>query len=235
MNANKLASRRSLKSDLARVDAHVIQPKEYAELPELTEEMLARAKVSKGGRPVSPNPRKLISLRLPADVIERWKATAGIDMPLLLRWLQAPSFRAAYRQARRELVEAGIGRIQAATGQAVETLLSVARHGRRDGDRIRASAALLDYAFRGLNDADLIHVKTPSPGEAVLDGTADVVATLAARLGQVDRSELPAVEKARLTALLADSLLRAIGVDVLDKRLQAMHAVLAGRQEPSRP
>ncbi len=77
MNANKLASRRSLKSDLARVDAHQIQPKEYAELPELTEEMLARAKVSKGGRPVSPNPRKLISLRLPVDVIERWKATGA--------------------------------------------------------------------------------------------------------------------------------------------------------------
>ena len=77
MNANKLASRRSLKSDLARVDAHTIQPKEYAELPELTEEMLTRAKVSKGGRPVSPNPRKLISLRLPADVIERWKATGA--------------------------------------------------------------------------------------------------------------------------------------------------------------
>jgi len=77
MNANKLASRRSLKSDLARVDAHMIQAKEYAELPELTEEMLTRAKVSKGGRPVSPNPRKLISLRLPADVIERWKATGA--------------------------------------------------------------------------------------------------------------------------------------------------------------
>jgi uncharacterized protein (DUF4415 family) len=77
MNANKLASRRSLKSDLARVDAHIVQPKEYAELPELTEEMLTRAKVNKGGRPVSPNPRKLISLRLPADVIERWKATGA--------------------------------------------------------------------------------------------------------------------------------------------------------------
>ena len=77
MNANKLASRRSLKSDLARVDAHMIQPKEYAELPELTEEMLTRAKVSRGGRPVSPNPRKLISLRLPAAVIERWKATGA--------------------------------------------------------------------------------------------------------------------------------------------------------------
>jgi len=63
------------KSDLARVDAHVVSPKEYRELPQLTSEMLARAKVKKGGRPRSSNPRKLISLRLPADVIARWKAT----------------------------------------------------------------------------------------------------------------------------------------------------------------
>ena len=75
MNANKPASRRSLKSDLARVDAHVVKKSEYEELPALTEEMLARAQVNKGGRPLSSNPRKLLSLRLPADVIERWKAT----------------------------------------------------------------------------------------------------------------------------------------------------------------
>lgn len=77
MTANKPASHRSLKSDLARVDAHVVRPQEYEELPELSEEMLARARVNKGGRPVSTNPRKLISLRLPADVIERWKATGA--------------------------------------------------------------------------------------------------------------------------------------------------------------
>jgi uncharacterized protein (DUF4415 family) len=75
MNAKKRASRRTLKSDLARVDAHVIQSSEYEELPELTEEMLSRAKVKKGGRPRSPNPRKLVSLHLPANVIARWKAT----------------------------------------------------------------------------------------------------------------------------------------------------------------
>ena len=75
MNANKLASRRSLKSDLARVDAHVVKAAEYRELPELTDDMLARAKVNKGGRPHSPNPRKLISLRLPTELIEQWKAT----------------------------------------------------------------------------------------------------------------------------------------------------------------
>ncbi len=75
MNASKPALRRSLKSDLARVDAHVVKKGEYDELPELTDEMLARAKVNKGGRPVSENPRKLLSIRLPVDVIERWKAT----------------------------------------------------------------------------------------------------------------------------------------------------------------
>lgn len=75
MTGRKHASHRAWKSDLARVDAHVIRPEEYEELPELTEEMLSRAVVKKGGRPVSSNPRKLITLRLPADVIERWRAT----------------------------------------------------------------------------------------------------------------------------------------------------------------
>lgn len=77
MNANKTALPRSLGSDMAHVDAHELNAADYADLPELTEEMLARAKVNKGGRPVSLNPRKLISLRLPADVIDRWKATGA--------------------------------------------------------------------------------------------------------------------------------------------------------------
>jgi hypothetical protein len=76
MNAKKPASRRSLKSNLKVVDAHIIQAEEYEELPELTEDMLTSATVkNKGGRPLSTNPLKLISLRLPSDVIARWKAT----------------------------------------------------------------------------------------------------------------------------------------------------------------
>jgi uncharacterized protein (DUF4415 family) len=71
----KSASRRTLKSDLVKVDAHAIRAHEYKELPELTEQALSRAVVNKGGRPRSSNPRKLISIRLPVDVIERWKAT----------------------------------------------------------------------------------------------------------------------------------------------------------------
>ena len=75
MTASKRSSPRSLGSDLAKVAAHVIQPEEYDELPELTDDMLARGTVNKGGRPRSANPRKLISIRLPEDVILKWRAT----------------------------------------------------------------------------------------------------------------------------------------------------------------
>ncbi|MBA5639428.1 BrnA antitoxin family protein [Duganella sp. LX20W] len=75
MNAKRNVSPRSLGSGLEKVDRHQIQPDEYLELPEITDEMLARGKVNKGGRPRLANPRQLISLRLPADVIARWKAT----------------------------------------------------------------------------------------------------------------------------------------------------------------
>jgi uncharacterized protein (DUF4415 family) len=75
MNVNKPVSRRTLTSNLEQIDTHDIALHEYEELPELTEDMLARAKLKKGGRPLSASPRKSISLRLPPEVIERWRAT----------------------------------------------------------------------------------------------------------------------------------------------------------------
>jgi uncharacterized protein (DUF4415 family) len=75
MTAKKTASGRSLGSDLERIDSHRIASSEYDELPELTDEMLERAVVKKGGRPVAKNPRQQVTIRLPADVLARWKAT----------------------------------------------------------------------------------------------------------------------------------------------------------------
>ena len=95
MIVSKLALRRTLGSDLKRVDAHVVKPHEYKELPELTEDMLARATLRKGGRPKSVNPRQMISLRLPPDVIERWKATGpGWQTRMAERLAKGPSTRA---------------------------------------------------------------------------------------------------------------------------------------------
>jgi uncharacterized protein (DUF4415 family) len=75
MTGKRGVSDRSWGSDLERVDTHAIQEAEYEELPELTEEMLGRAVVKKAGRPLANNPRVQVTIRLPADVLARWKAT----------------------------------------------------------------------------------------------------------------------------------------------------------------
>jgi uncharacterized protein (DUF4415 family) len=49
------------------------------ELPELTDEMLSRSVLKRGGkrvgRPKSENPKVAISIRLPPEVLKRWRAT----------------------------------------------------------------------------------------------------------------------------------------------------------------
>ena len=75
MTESKRVSHRSLGSNLAKVATHVIQPEEYEELPELTDRMLESGIVKKGGRPRAVNPKKLISIRLTEDVIQRWRST----------------------------------------------------------------------------------------------------------------------------------------------------------------
>ena len=60
-----------------------------------TDEMLARAVVNKGGRPRLESPRQLISLRLPPEVIERWRATGpGWQTRMAERLAKGPTTRA---------------------------------------------------------------------------------------------------------------------------------------------
>lgn len=73
MSAKKGAMERVVKSDLAKVDRHVIQPHEYDELPELTDEMMARAVVKRAGRPVASEPRRQVTIRLPEKTLSRWR------------------------------------------------------------------------------------------------------------------------------------------------------------------
>jgi uncharacterized protein (DUF4415 family) len=57
------------------MDSHKIKPGEYSALPELTDDMLARGTINRGGRPVATNPRKQVTIRLPETVLAAWKAT----------------------------------------------------------------------------------------------------------------------------------------------------------------
>ena len=71
------------KTDLARVDAHTVQHEEYDELPELTDEMMARAVPGDGsdlvrrsrGRPKLENPKQQVTIRLDADLIAALRAS----------------------------------------------------------------------------------------------------------------------------------------------------------------
>jgi uncharacterized protein (DUF4415 family) len=68
-------------SDLKKVDAHVIQPGEYEEAPELNPEQLRRADMYEGerlvrrGRPKLENPKQAVKLRLSSEVIEHFRST----------------------------------------------------------------------------------------------------------------------------------------------------------------
>lgn len=77
MTAKKTASARSLGSDLKKVDAHQIQASEYDDLPELTDAMLARATVNKGGRPKSGATKVQISVRYSPEVVEYFRSTGA--------------------------------------------------------------------------------------------------------------------------------------------------------------
>src|SRR5580658_8396182 len=74
--------KRALGSDLKRVDRHVLQPHEYDEVQELTDESFERAdlydggKLIRRGRPKSDDPKQLITLRLDAAVL-RWFQQSG--------------------------------------------------------------------------------------------------------------------------------------------------------------
>lgn len=70
-------------TDLAKVDAHEITAEEYEEIPELTDEMMARADLYEGGelirrgrgRPKVESPKRQVTMRLDADLIETMRAS----------------------------------------------------------------------------------------------------------------------------------------------------------------
>ena len=73
-------SKNGFGSDFAKVDAHVIQPQEYDDAPEWTDEMFEKAnlyiggKLVRRGRPIKETPKISTTLRLDADLLKALRA-----------------------------------------------------------------------------------------------------------------------------------------------------------------
>jgi uncharacterized protein (DUF4415 family) len=76
------AKKRAIKSDLKKVDAYQLGPRDYDEIPELTDEDFKRGVWYRGGKPMphgprgrpkSKNPKRPVSLRLDPEVIAHFR------------------------------------------------------------------------------------------------------------------------------------------------------------------
>jgi hypothetical protein len=112
------------------------------------------------GEKLTRKQEQAIAALLSEPTVEEAAAEAGVGYATLRRWLKDSEFISAYRQARREVVESAMDRIRAASAQAVDTLLEVAKDGAKDSDRVRAAIALLDRALKQFDRA------APEPPDA---------------------------------------------------------------------
>lgn len=67
-------NKRPIYSDLKKLDAHVVQPHEYEEAPELSDAELAKVTVRRG-RPPSPARKVPVKFRLDPDVVRALRAS----------------------------------------------------------------------------------------------------------------------------------------------------------------
>src|SRR5262249_22091002 len=93
---------------------------------------------------------------LTCDSIAAAAARGGVAEGTLYRWLKDAAFQAAYREARRAVVQQAITQVQQATGEAVETLRSVMRDPEATASaRVSAAKAVWETAIRGIDLEDL--------------------------------------------------------------------------------
>ena len=88
--------------------------------------------------------------------VEDAARVAHIGTNTLLRWLQLPEFKAAYRQARWEAVSQTIARMQQATGAAGVTVLKLMTDANVPAAvRLRAAECVFDMAAKGIETEDI--------------------------------------------------------------------------------
>jgi hypothetical protein len=96
----------------------------------------------------------LIAALLTEATQEAAAVKAGVSVRTAANWLRLPEFVAAYRTARRQVVEQAVARLQQAGADAVAALVRNLT-AKRASARTRAADLILSYATKGIELIDL--------------------------------------------------------------------------------
>ncbi len=97
-----------------------------------------------------------IAALLTHRTIEEAARAVDIGANTLLRWLQVPEFKAAYREARREAFGQATARLQQATGAAAATFLKLmVDQNVPPAVRLRAADCVFEHAKKAIEIEDI--------------------------------------------------------------------------------
>jgi transposase-like protein len=87
--------------------------------------------------------------------VEEAARAIGVNPATLLRWLEIPEFKVAFRKARREAVHQSVARMQHATGAASVTILKLMTDPNVPAAVLRAAECIFDRAIKGIELEDI--------------------------------------------------------------------------------
>ena len=103
---------------------------------------------------LSPKQERVLGILLTEVTAEQTCKKAGISVATFWRYLRVPAFRAAYREARRQVTEDAISLLQRSSKKAVATLIRNLDSGSASVE-ISAAKSVLDYSLKGIELMEL--------------------------------------------------------------------------------
>src|SRR5687767_14856159 len=109
--------------------------------------------MASGEKLTQPQERGIDAL-LTCRTLAEAAAKAGVSERSLRNWLKRPAFQAAYRSARRQIIEQAVTQLQRSADAAVKALQRNLKCG-QPGNEIKAAVAVLDHSMKGVELLEL--------------------------------------------------------------------------------
>ena len=107
------------------------------------------------GEKLSRKSEQFLAALLSEPTLEAAAKAAGISYSSARRWLHDEGFVAGYRQERREQMQHALGRLSAASAQAVECLVWLLSNAETESVRLGSCRAVLEMALRSAEINDI--------------------------------------------------------------------------------